>query len=154
MEEKVLAAVIGGLFGIVGTYVAAILKFRKDLEADFDKEIRKERIQEYPKLWRLLELLAKYDRPDPVTPAHLADLSVAMRKWFFDGGGIYLSDRARESYFALKRQLQKVAHSSRQQSDQAIDEQEAGKLVQAASLLRAHLTRDLGTRRTPAIADE
>lgn len=143
-EKEILAAVIGGLFGIVATYVAAVLKYRKDLEATFDTEIRRERIREYPKLWRLLELLAKYDRPGRVTAERLADLSKEMRAWFFHGGGIYLSDQARDGYFALKAELQKVAGEP-----PPIDE-----LVKAASLLRAHLTRDLGTRRTPALADE
>ena len=157
MDDKVLVALIGGLFGLVsgafGTYVSAILKFRKELETEFDKEIRKERIRTYLKLWQLLVVLARYDRPGPLDAARLEKLSVEMRTWFFEDGGIYLSDRARDSYFALKKKLPLVVEASRQREGQALEEQEVNQLVEAASLLRAHLTKDLGTRRSPPVAD-
>jgi hypothetical protein len=42
----------------MGTYLAAIQKFRKDLEAEFDKELRKERITAYLDLWKELRILS------------------------------------------------------------------------------------------------
>jgi hypothetical protein len=85
MEEKVLLAVLGVFTGFVTTYLTAIVKVRKDLESEFDREIRKERIEQYPKLFCLLKLLPRFDRPDPLTPSRLHNLSVDMRDWFFDG---------------------------------------------------------------------
>lgn len=156
MHNTVIVAIITGLFGLISgamvVYVGAILKYRKELEAEFDKEIRKERIQVFPELWRHLDVLARYDRPGPLDVERLRDLSIKMRKWYFESGGMFLSDRARESYFDLKERILRLLESTHERGDHASVETEAA-LIQSASLLRAHLMRDLGTRRSPAVAD-
>lgn len=157
MGKEVIIALIGGFFGLVSgavaTYVTAILKYRKELEAEFDKEIRKERMRAYPELMRCLDVLARYDRPGPLNGESLANLSIAMRKWFFESGGILLSDLTRHAYFALKEDLQRIVTSSRQRDGQTVEPGEENALITAASLLRAHLAKDLGTRRSPPVAD-
>ena len=157
MRTTLIVAIITGVLGMISgavvAYVGAIVKYRKELEAEFDKEIRRERIRAYPKLWTHLELLARYDRPVPLDVGRLEGLSVAMRKWYFECGGIFLSERTRKSYFDLKSLLRQTMDPSRQASDGVPTDAEAEELVAAASLLRAHLTRDLGTRRSPPIAD-
>jgi hypothetical protein len=46
----VLPIITAGI-GILGTYLAAIQKYRKDLEAEFDKNLRSDRIKAYTNLW-------------------------------------------------------------------------------------------------------
>lgn len=156
MNTTIVVAVLTGSFGLVSgalvAYVSAILKFRKELESEFDKEIRKERMRVYQELWGHLEILARYDRPAPLTAQSLQDLSVAMRTWYFESGGILLSEQARRSYFALKEELRLAVENARAQGDGDAGA-DASTLVPAASLLRAHLTKDLGTRRSPALPD-
>ena len=42
------------LIGVIGTYPAAILKHRKDLEFKYDTDLREKRITQYLELWKLL----------------------------------------------------------------------------------------------------
>jgi hypothetical protein len=57
-SNPLFTIIITGSISILGTYLAAIQKFRKDLESEFDKELRKERISAYMKLWQKLKLLS------------------------------------------------------------------------------------------------
>ena len=106
MDATIEVAIITGLFGILSgallAYLGAILKFRKDLEAAYDKDLRNKRIEVYTELWNQLQLLARFDQPEPLTPNTLEKLTVAMRKWYFETGGLYLSEAARITYFDLK----------------------------------------------------
>jgi hypothetical protein len=157
MNHELTVAIITGVLGLISgavvAYLGAVVKYRKELEAEFDKELRKERIRTYPELWRHLELLARYDRPAPLDVTHLHELSVSMRKWYFETGGIFLSEQTRDSYFDLKERLRLRRSYRGPEGDGDPGEAKAQELVRAASLLRAHLTRDLGTRRSSPVAD-
>lgn len=112
-----MVALITGLLGILSGALASLLKFRNDLElsrqqfrndseltnqkfrddlrAEYDKDLRERRIEVYKGLWHLLQYLGRYDRPKPLTPQTLQELTVEMRKWYFGGGGLYLSEKSR-----------------------------------------------------------
>ena len=45
--DTILIALISGIVGFVPTYLSAILKFRKDLESEYDKDLRQNRINVY-----------------------------------------------------------------------------------------------------------
>jgi hypothetical protein len=139
--------------GVVLTYLTAILKFRKDLEADFDKDLRERRLKVYEELWSLLELLARYDLPRPLTPGVLTVLTVSMRKWYFAKGGLYLSDSTRKVYFDLKDEIRLILADPRLDADRELSSDESHEILEQASLLRAWLTKDVKTRRSPAIPD-
>jgi len=157
MDNPIAMGIITGLIGVASgailTYIGAILKFRKDLEAEYDKDLRTRRLTAYEKLWGHLQLLARYDRPKPLTPQTLQELSVAMRRWYFEEGGLYLSDKSRQTYFDLKRAIQKLLEDNRYRPDQTLEGPDSTPLLDTASLLRARLTQDVGTRRTSPIAD-
>jgi hypothetical protein len=148
-------AVITGVFGIITggllTYVSAILKFRKDLEADYDKDLRSQRIRVYKDLWKRLELVARYDRPKPLNTEALRELTESMRIWYFEKGGLYLSEAARTAYFNLKNSIQKAL--SRPDGAREFEQFDIPAILTDASLLRAQLTKDVGTRKSSPVAD-
>ena len=148
-------AVITGVFGIITggllTYVSAILKFRKDLEADYDKDLRSQRIRVYRDLWKRLELVARYDRPKPLNTETLRELTESMRVWYFEKGGLYLSEAARAAYFNLKDSIQKALQLPA--GAREFEESDIPKVLKDASLLRAQLTKDVGTRKSSPVAD-
>lgn len=111
-----------------------------------DSEIRKLRTAAYLELWKLLKALARYDLPQPLSVVVLNDLTVAMRNWYFDSGGLFLSENSREPYFELKELIRQMIGQPRQQVDAALSNDEVGQIMAAASKLRASLARDLGTR--------
>jgi len=155
--DNILSTLITGLIGVASgailTYFGAVLKFRKDLEAEYDKDLRNRRLDVYKDLWKHLKLLARYDRPEPLTPETLGELSVAMREWYFEVGGLYLSEHARDIYFEIKKMIQGVLESNKYRPDQVLDNPDSQPLLDKASLLRARLTHDVGTRKSSPIAD-
>jgi hypothetical protein len=100
----VLAAIVAN----VVTYRVASWKFRQELEIDSDKNLRDHRITSYKKLWGLLKPLAKYPEPGLLNQSSIRQLAVALREWYFDDGGLFLSESAREDYFNLQDALKIV----------------------------------------------
>jgi hypothetical protein len=157
MDIEIVKTIVAGLFGLVSgavlAYLGAVLKFRKDLEAEYDKDLREKRIETYQTLWSHLQLLARYDRPKPLNRKTLKELTVAMHKWYFETGGLYLSEDTRKDYFDLKKIIKDILESGKYRGDEALDPPDLPLILEKASLLRAQLTRDIGTRKSSAIAD-
>ncbi|BAM01375.1 MULTISPECIES: hypothetical protein [Caldilinea] len=157
MDTTLLSPLITGLLGIVsgivGTYLTAILKFRKDLEAEYDKDLRSRRLDVYKTLWNHLQLVARYDLPKPLTPSTLEELTIAMRTWYFNEGGIYLSEPTRARYFELKEAIKLVLETQNASSNQELNEHDRQRVLNLASLLRASMTSDVGTRKSSPLAD-
>jgi hypothetical protein len=112
----VIAAAVAVL-GVIGTAVAstfavvikgqkdreiADLKVGQDLLIEYDKDLRARRIISYEKLLNLMLPLAKYPEPEPLTYSKLSLLSINLRRWYFEGGGLYMSEETRDKYFDLQ----------------------------------------------------
>jgi hypothetical protein len=147
MDIKLGVAALSAFAGIVATYLAAILKYRKDLEFKYDTDLREKRIPEYRALWRLLQPLARYSRPEPVTGKLIQQLSQELRQWYFEQGGLFLSDRSRDSYFALQDALTAVVADHKQTLSAVLTEETFERIRVKGSDLRTCMTRDVGTRK-------
>ncbi|HKX29290.1 MAG TPA: hypothetical protein VJ302_16460 [Blastocatellia bacterium] len=83
MYSNVVMAIITGMIGIVSgailAYLGAILKFRKDLEAEDDKDLRNKRIEVDREPWKHLQLFARDDLPEPLNSQSIEKLSIEMR---------------------------------------------------------------------------
>lgn len=110
-----------------------------------DHTIRAKRIVVYEELWRRLKLLARYDREKQLTPAVIREISQAMMQWYFEVGGLYLSDESRVPYFELKEALRMIFEEGNYQPDEVVRVEDQEVLIQKASRLRASLRRDIGT---------
>jgi hypothetical protein len=133
MSDEIAVVIITGLFGIVSgaliAYVGAVLKFRKDLEAEYDKDLRSKRIEGYKELWQQLQLLAKYDLPKPLNIQTSQELTVSMRTWYFEAGGLYLSEDTRAFYFDLKRTIKEIFDSKKYQENELLVETDSAGLL-------------------------
>src|SRR5262249_12223580 len=85
------------------------------------------------------------------------ELSVSLRKWYFQKGGLYLSSEARQAYLDLQDALTVVVTSARWR-DADVGEEVDGDTFEAlrhlGSWLRTTLTYDVGTRRRFSLAPE
>ena len=120
----------------------------KDLQAEADKDLRNQRLQVYEDLWKLLPVLARYDRPKPLNTGTLQELTAAMRDWYFDKGGLFLTEESRPAYFKLKDAIAEALESLKDQPEKELDEPQVRSLVESASDLRTRLANELGTRKT------
>jgi hypothetical protein len=152
MADSVVVAVTSGLasaaVGGVLTYVTTVLKIRRDLAAQYDADLRRDRIAVYKELWKNLQPLAKYAPGQILTCNGAHDLASVLRAWYFEEGGLYLSEPAREAYFQLQDGLKTVQdHSDRPVGDLLPT------LMALGSELRTQLTHDVGTRAQPMLRE-
>ena len=146
----ILTLIIGALIGFVSTYLAAVVKLRKELEQEYDKNLRAKRIEMYAPLWQLTSLFPKYGTRQPVTIANVQSLSDNLRHWYFDQGGMFLTPESRDRYFALQEALKPVVQSQDPPANELPLEQfEAFR--KKGSELRTALVIDVGTRKDPTI---
>lgn len=148
MDEKLIISIVSGLVGAALTYLLAILKLRKELEIKYDIDLRDMRIPEYLKLWKLLEDLAKYPRPK-LNVNDMDKLTRSLMEWYFEEGGLFLSENSRDEYFALQEAIKEVLACRCQAPESEIDEPTYEMLREKGSELRTALARDVGTRKAP-----
>ena len=146
--ESVLVGGIAGLVSAVITHFATRAKVRLNLAAAYDKKLQESRLAAYMKLWAMLEPLARFGRDEPVTYAVLRELSTKTRTWYFQEGGIYLTEASRGPYFCWKEQMQPLLDNQELARQPAApmpaDRLEA--VIAAASTLRTSLSDDIGTK--------
>jgi hypothetical protein len=117
----------------------------------YDKELRKERLSAYLELWPKLISLARYSAPSPVGRQLVMRTSEAMRDWYFDTGGIYLSRESRGPYFELKGTMQYIIDNPLiLNNDGSLTDEWVVTLHRQASELRTSLSDDVGTRQEPS----
>jgi hypothetical protein len=90
-NNPAVTAIIAGIFGLAGGFLSAFLKIRYDLRGEYDKDLRNQRLVAYQALWKELQPLAFYSPPAPVTYKTVSDLSAALRQWYYEVGGLFLS---------------------------------------------------------------
>lgn len=70
------------------------------------------------------------------------------RDWYFETGGIYLSDASRPEYFHLKKLLEEVINDPElDKPGLVLGEERLQHIIQAGSDLRKSLQYDVGTRK-------
>ena len=151
-SADLLKALLGLVTGALGTYIGLYWKIREELTSKYDQELREERVKYYTLLWQTTEPLAKYAPAAPVTTEVLQQLAIALRKWYFSGGGMFLSDRARDAYFALQDCIAAISATPEERSAESakpIDREKA--IRKASSRLRTVLTLDVGSRKRPVL---
>ena len=153
MDEKVAAAVITGMVSAVitavVTYLVAVVKIRRELEATYDRDLRDKRLAVYKELWRQLEPLAKYASPRPFSRAVAKDLTQALRIWYFETGGLFLSERTREAYFVVQDALEVICEDTDLDGSHPITGERFEAVRKKGSTLRTQMTLDVGTRKKP-----
>lgn len=134
--DAFVAAAIGFVAAALLAMVNSWLSGREHVEAG----VRDRRIATYPAVWERTAVVSTWPRTD-AGRAELLRLHEDLRQWYYAGGGLYLSSRARARYEHLQVVLDAVLSS---------DEIEIGaaypSVMGAASYFRTGLTDDLETR--------
>jgi hypothetical protein len=148
MADSISVALASAVVGGALTYVTTIVKIRQDLAAQYDANLRQDRIKFYQQLWMTLEPLARYAPASPFTFHTAEDLATALRKWYFEQGGLFLSAAARDAYFALQDALKEL----KGQPIDPVPQETLKALMDLGSALRTHLSSDVGTRAKAMLA--
>lgn len=149
--SSVITGLISGILSSALTYFSTRSKIRLDLTVEYDKDLRKKRLELYKELWPKTKPLAEFSAEAPVTFAVIKSVSGDMRDWYFAEGGIYLSRRSRRPYFNLKSLMQQVLDDKalQQETTKPIHGPRLKEILVAARELRTSLSDDIGTRNAP-----
>lgn len=133
-----------GLLGaIIGLAVAAVLAIINSWLSDRQKVaegVRDERIRTYPAVWERTSVVSRWPRTD-ATREHATHLHLDLRKWYYSGGGLFLSEDTQDRYEHLQVVLEAVIAQSPNEPLHEYDQ-----LMDAAHWFRAGLAEDLRTR--------
>ena len=132
----VAGILLGGAFTLLATRIQAA---HGAAQAQRDRLLNL-RTDSYRRLWSLTKELQRTPALDRLTKEALEDLVEKLDAWYFDDGGIYLSERCRTAYFDLLRAVTGAASSTPLRTDRYSE------LYRHASLLRANLAREIDTR--------
>jgi hypothetical protein len=151
---SLISGLVSGAITAVITYLATRSKAVLDVTIENDKELRKERLTAYQQLWPKLKPLARYAAEKPLTWQIVKDTSGEMRDWYFSNAGIFLSAHSRKPYFDLKAIMQDIIDDPKlqQHGDKDLGKDLIKPLLEQATLLRASLSDDVGTRRKPFVS--
>src|SRR4030095_6907696 len=104
MDSEVLSAIVAGSVSLVVSTVVAAWTQRRKLESDYDVTLRAERLAEYRRLWQLMEPIGWYGKHE-ITSETAKKLLADIDHWYFEGGGLLLSDVSYQSFEELQRAL-------------------------------------------------
>jgi len=124
------------------------LKARRDYRFDSFAELNKIRWEAYRELWSISKLIPRWPRKEKVTLAELESTSVQLRDWYYDGGGILLTERAKSKYLKIQAELTKSIKDGEAKGSVEIDFDTYDYLHKVFSELRTELTIDLMSRET------
>jgi hypothetical protein len=134
-----LAALISGLV------TAAVTGWLAGREKVAD-ELREIRLRIYPPLWKRTSTLSRWPRTD-VTWAGLERFHLDLRRWYYDTGGLYLSENARARYGDVQELVAAHLDDNLRDPDGELPASVYDALMHSASSFRTALTEDLESRR-------
>jgi hypothetical protein len=147
-----LGALIGTVAGAVTSAVAANRQMRRELEFDYDRHVRGERLARYVDLHRITGAFPRYWPDENPVRRTFSEVAEELDDWYFGGGGgLFLTDEAREAYIALLNELPGI-RASGGDGEQPISDKEVEVLWRRAQRLRRQLAADIGSARRPAVA--
>jgi hypothetical protein len=145
MSQELVAAMIGLVVGAVAAWIKAVLAIREKA----NEELRGLRIATYPTVYQLTAPLSLWP-PASMSYNDLFQLNLALRRWYFTSGGLYLSARSRDRYGEMKQLI--CAYLDDIDNEARLDEVDIRPdmykdLTNTARAFRNALTEDLETRR-------
>ena len=145
MWAGVIAGTGSGLAGAAVSGFVTLRKVRSDLKAEYDKDLRTKRLEQYLEIWPQFAPLAT-TKAEELRNEDLEEFSRALRDWYFAKGGIYLSASAMDVYNIIQREISRVTHADHQPT-----QRDLARVRFFGSSLRTRMTEDLGTRRQPLV---
>lgn len=117
LKSRELPAWVTGVFGVVlgiaGT-ASSIWVSRKARFGALDQSVHVKRLDAYPEAVKATAPLAVYfpgygPCTEAIGPAECLLMGEALSRWYFDGGGLLMSNEARDAYFRLARGLTRAS---------------------------------------------
>jgi hypothetical protein len=139
------AVIVAGLAAWLGKLWLDRITNLNKLLGDIDVDLRKRRVEVYADLWKLTSVLPKWPKDRNVTYEQLLTFSQALRSWYFERGGMYLSRTTHsKGYGPLQDALQSVLSPGKSGK---LSESDYDTVRDRCSFLRTCLASDIESRR-------
>jgi hypothetical protein len=142
--ETAPSSVFAALLGIAGLVVGALINHLLAGRQGVDAAIRERRLAVYKELWLKTDVLPKWPRKLETSRAELKKFSEDLRNWYFNEGGMFLSESSRKAYGALQKRLN---DSDIAQGSGSVSGEQYDSLQKRCSKLRTELAHDLLSRK-------
>ena len=126
------------------------------LESEYDLDLRIKRIEAYKQLWSEQYLLRMHSVPDNITYKELEGLVRRLTAWYYEVGGIYLTETSQKIYETFICELEKIIFKAPQDKKEKIKD-DLKNIRCLASVFRTNLCKDTGTReqsKNPSLYDD
>lgn len=143
MDDQITLVLISAAIGGIVSFIGAVINNTLEKRTKVDENLRNSRIEVYKILWKKMELLPKWPKSTNVTYEKLNNFSVELKDWYFDGGGMYLSEKARKAYGNLQEAVSNVVGKG---NEGTIKDDEYKLVRGKCGLLRTEITKDLQSR--------
>ena len=159
MDGSILTPVITGIAGVIVASSIALVRGAIASRGKENEELRTWRLKAYPAVWKLTSTVPRWPRSN-ATYQELWSLHYALRDWYYNSGGLYLSENARARYGDMQELLDAYLDDRARDDDAPVPRPASGMawaqspykaLMDACSAFRTGLTEDLSTRRSRSI---
>jgi hypothetical protein len=138
------------LIAIAGSVLGALINGTLATRAKVNEEMRKLRLDSYPRLWELTSRFSRWPRTAN-TYGELKGLHGQVREWYYKTGGLHLSDNSRDRYGEVQELVAAHLGASESRADEHLHAHVYQGLLDACSALRTALTEDLESRRQRSV---
>ena len=147
--------IVAGLSAWLGNLWAnRILEKEKELRrisTTVDLDLRKRRWDTYTSIWKKTKLLTMYPINEVATYDELVDLRDALKKWYYEEGGILLSRSAMDDgYIPLQEAIAEALESN---PSGKMSKQHYELVRPKCSNFRSLLSTDIGSRRESPLSE-
>jgi hypothetical protein len=142
MSVALISAIAALVAGLVTAAVTGWLAGREKAAED----VRELRLDSYPPVWRRTSAISRWPQTN-LTYADLERLHLDLRKWYFEVGGLFLSENARKRYGYVQRLVDALLSGDGHAPDDELAARAYDDLMETASAFRTALTEDLESRR-------
>lgn len=142
---NLLTILVSAITGAILAYLGAIWRTRSQARQFIHEKIHESRSRLYPQAWKLTGQLPLRPKTQQLTYASINELSIALRDWYYQEGGMYLSGGARRAYSDCQDTLCNIVQKQKDVTINIPDDhyEQARKVC---SNLRTWLTRDILSR--------
>ena len=142
MSGALILAIVALISGLITAAVSSWLGGREKA-AD---EVRELRLATYPIVWKRTSTLSRWPRTN-LTYADLERFHLDLRKWYYEVGGLFLSEYARERYGDVQQLVDDLLSRDGYGPDDELPTDVYSDLMTMTSAFRTALTEDLESRR-------
>ena len=132
---------------VVGGFLGGLVKSALDYRSHVFSDLWDKRFNAYKELWRIMGQIPRWPRLDDVSYSKLFEMSKRMRDWYFNNGGLLMSEKTRKKYGDVQEEINDRVIKNKENNDSLIGDEEYDKIQDLCSVLRGEMTKDLLSRK-------